>query len=419
MKLLIFSQYFWPESFIINDLAKTLRDQGYRIVVATGKPNYPEGKIYSGYQAKGVQKEIYDGDIEVVRVPLRPRSKSGALNLFLNYLSFIWSGLRFFPALLRGQSFDAILVFGLSPIFLSIPAIPLKWFKKAHLAIWVQDLWPESLKATGFIRNPIILKLVGMVVRFTYFCADTILVQSPAFKAPVARYASSEKIVYYPNSMRLPESSQNEAVSLLPVELLQALKTHFCVVFAGNIGTVQAVETLVNATIHLKDLSDVKVVLVGSGSMLEWVAQKKMELGLNNLVLPGRFPVSAMPELYRHAACLMVSLKDEEIFAYTVPCKIQSYLAAGRPIIAALNGEGARVVAEAGAGLTCAAEDALALAKCVKTLYAMPEAERVQLGMAGKRYFLEHFEMNRQAQNLINILERRVAEKKRRGQCGS
>lgn len=417
MKLLIFTQYFWPESFIINDLAKTLRDQGHHIVVATGKPNYPEGKIYNGYQAKGVQKEIYDGNIEVVRVPLRPRGKSGALNLFLNYLSFVCSGLRWFSSLLKGHSFDAILVFAGSPN-VALPALPLKWTKKAHLVIWVQDLWPESLKATGFIRNSIILKLVGMVVQFTYFCADTILVQSPAFKAPVARYASPKKIVYYPNSMQMPESAQNE-VPALPIELLKTLKTHFCVVFAGNIGTAQAIETLVDAALKLKDVPDVRIILVGSGSMSEWAAQKKTELGLDNLVLPGRFPVNAMPELYDHAACLLVSLKDEEIFSYTVPCKIQSYLAAGKPIVAALNGEGARVVTEAGAGLTCTAEDALALAKCVKILYDMPEAERVQLGMAGKRYFLEHFEMCRQAQNLINILERRVAEKKRRGQCGS
>jgi glycosyltransferase involved in cell wall biosynthesis len=300
-------------------------------------------------------------------------------------------------------------VFGLSPIFLAIPALPLKWIKKAHLAIWVQDLWPESLKATGFIKNSTILKLVGMVVRLTYFCADTILVQSPAFKAPVARYANPKKIVYYPNSMQLSASLQNEAISL-PTELLETLKAHFCVVFAGNIGTAQAVETLVDAAVHLKDMPDIKVVLVGSGSMSEWAARKKAELDLGNLILPGRFPGSAMPELYRHAACLVVSLKNEEIFAYTVPSKIQSYLAAGKPIIAALNGEGSRVVAEAGAGLTCAAEDSHALAHCVKSLYAMPESERIQLGLAGKRYFLEHFEMERQAENLVRILGQRIAE---------
>lgn len=413
MRMLIVSQYFWPESFIINDLVKTLRDQGHTVVIATGKPNYPSGKIYDGYSASGVQKEIYDGDIEVFRVPLRPRGKSNALNLFLNYMSFIWSGLRWFSSLLRGYSFDAIVVFATSPITAVIPAIPLKWGKKAHLAIWVQDLWPESLAATGFIRNRPVLKLVGLLVRGIYSIADTILVQSPAFKAPVSRCARQEKIIYYPNSLDIPETSSNEATPL-PAELLDTLKTHFCVVFAGNIGTAQAVETLVDAALQLKELPDVRMVLVGSGSMLEWVSQKKGELSLDNLILAGRFPMSSMPEIYRHAACLVVTLKDEEIFSHTLPSKVQAYLAAGRPIIAALNGEGARVVAEAGAGLTSAAEDSLALANCVKSLYVMPEPERVRMGAAGKRYFLEHFEMRLQARHLVEILEQRIAEKDRR-----
>lgn len=411
MQLLVVSQYFWPEPFIINNLTRILREQGHTVVVATGKPNYPDGEIYSGYSAAGVQKEIYHEDIEVFRVPLRPRGKGGALNLFLNYLSFVFSGLRWFPSLLRGYTFDAIVVFAGSPN-VSLPALPLKWIKRAHLAIWVLDLWPESLKATGFIRNRVLLKLVGLLVRIIYSVADTILVQSPAFNAPTSRYAHKEKILYYPSSLDIAEILHGGAEQL-PVELLDSLKTYFCVVFAGNIGTAQAVETLIEATSQLKVLlPDIRMVLVGSGSMLEWVRRKKMELALDNLILPGRFPMSLMPELYRHAACLLVTLKDEEIFSYTVPCKVQSYLAAGKPIIAALNGEGARVVSEAGAGLTCPAEDALALASCIKFLYFMPEAERSRFGIAGRRYFFEHFEMRRQARRLVEILEERIAKTK-------
>jgi glycosyltransferase involved in cell wall biosynthesis len=242
------------------------------------------------------------------------------------------------------------------------------------------------------------------------------LVQSPAFEIPVACYANPEKIIYYPNSMLLPEISKNKEF-FLPVELLQTFKTNFCVVFAGNIGTAQAVETLVDATLLLKDLSDVKMVLVGSGSMSEWVQQKKVELNLDNLVLAGRFPISSMPEIYSHAACLVVSLKDEEIFSYTVPSKVQSYLAVGKPIIAALNGEGARVVTEAKAGLTCVAEDSAALAGCVKALYAMSESERTQLGVFGKNYFLKHFEMKTQARGLVEILEQRIIKKGIQTQC--
>jgi glycosyltransferase involved in cell wall biosynthesis len=409
MTILVFSQYFWPESFIINDLARNLRDLGHRVVVATGKPNYPDGVIFEGYRASGVQKEMFDEDIPVYRVPLRPRWSGGALNLLLNYLSFVWSGLRWFPSLLKDVSFDAILVFAPSPITLAIPAIPLRRRTKAHLAIWVQDLWPESLAATGFVRNRIVLALVGVLVRGIYAFADTLLVQSRAFVGPVARYARADKIVYYASSLDVAKSAGQTAVRL-PSELLSALKAHFCVVFAGNIGTAQAVGTLVDAASQISDLPGVKMVLVGSGSMLNWVREQKSVLGLTNLVLAGRFPMDAMPEIYRHAACLVVTLKDEEIFSYTVPAKVQAYLAAGRPIIAALNGEGARIVAEAGAGLTCAAEDSRALAQCVRLLHQMTEQERARLGESGRRYFLEHFEMRRQTRRLVEILEQRMAE---------
>ena len=409
MTILVFGQYFWPESFIINDLTRNLRDLGHRVVVATGKPNYPDGVIFEGYRASGVQKEMFDGDIPVFRVPLRPRRRGGALNLLLNYLSFVWSGLRWFPSLLKNVSFDAILVFAPSPISLAIPAIPLRWRTKAHLAIWVQDLWPESLAAMGFVRNRAALALVGVLVRGIYAFADTLLVQSRAFVGPVARYARRDKIVYYANSLDVAKAAGQTAVQL-PPELLDTLKEHFCVVFAGNIGTAQAVETLVDAAAQIRDLAGVRMVLVGSGSMLNWVREKKSELGLTNLVLAGRFPMDAMPEIYRHAACLVVTLKDEEIFSCTVPAKVQAYLAAGRPIVASLNGEGARIIAEAGAGLTCGAEDSRALAQCVRSLHRMTEQERARLGESGRAYFLEHFEMRRQAGRLVEILEKRMAE---------
>lgn len=415
MRLLVVTQYFWPESFTINDLVRVLRDQGHDIVVVTGKPNYPEGNIFPGYSARGVQKELFAGNIEVLRVPLRPRGKNRARDLFLNYLSFVWSGLRWFPWLLRGRSFDAILVFAGSPN-VSIPALPMKWFKKAHLALWVLDLWPESLEATGFVRNRTILKLVGLVVRAIYSVAGTILVQSMAFKKPVARYAKMEKIIYYPNSIDISTNAQ-DGPSLLPASLLDVLKNYFCVVFTGNIGTAQAVDTLIQAMVLLKDLSDLKMVMVGSGSLSDWVSQKKEELGLDNLVLAGRFPMNAMPEIYQHAACLVVTLKDREIFSYTIPGKVQAYLAAGKPIVAALNGEGARVIAEAGAGLTCAAEDHASLATHIRSIYGMPALERAKLGAAGRRYFLKHFDMQGQARNLIEILEKRIATQRSPEAC--
>ena len=402
MKLLLVTQYFWPEQFILNDLVRHIASRGHSVTVLTGKPNYPGGTVFPGYSEAGLQVEKFGDGVEILRVPLRARRAGGAKNLFLNFVSFAWSGLRYFRKLLDGRDYDAILVFA-SPITAAVPAIPLKWRRNAYLALWIQDLWPESLSATGFVRNRVLLTVAGWLGRAVYAFADVVFIQSHAFREPVARYASSRKIVYYPNSVDVTTASDRPHEPL-PAELVQTLDANFCVIFAGNLGTAQAVETLVGAAAELRDLADCRVVLVGSGSMLEWIREKKSALGLDNLILAGRFPMSAMPEIYRRADGLIVSLKNQEIFAYTIPSKVQAYLAAGKPIIAALNGEGARVVSDAGAGLVCPAEDAAGLAQRIRTLYAMPESERASMGAAGYAYFLEHFEMGRQTERLLELL---------------
>lgn len=411
MNLLVVTQYFWPEGFIINDLVKVLRDQGHTITVATGKPNYPEGRIFDGYDAAGTQREKYDGDIDVVRVPLRPRHRARSLELIRNYASFAWNGYQQFPGLLEGRKFDAVLVYIPSPITGAIPAMSIKKATGAHVAIWVQDLWPESISATGHIKSPLVLRMVGAMVRWIYRSADTLLVQSHGFADSVARYADRDKIVYYPNSIRLaPE--QPDADAQLPAELRQTLDTEFCVVFTGNLGSVQDTPTIIEAARLLKEQgSAVKVVLVGSGSMADWATQRVAELGLDNLLLVGRLPTSAMPAIYRRAGGLLVTLKDDEALAQTVPSKMQAYFAAGRPVVAAIRGEGARVLREAGAGLACAPENPSALADTMTALFQMSGEDRQRLGAAGRAYFLDHFEMEGQAVRLIDILTERMSGK--------
>ncbi|MGY8831106.1 MAG: glycosyltransferase family 4 protein [Pseudomonadales bacterium] len=401
MKILVLSQYFWPESFIINDIVRTLDEQGHEVVVSTGKPNYPDGKIFNGYSAKGTQYERYLGNIDVLRVPLWPRGEGGAKNLILNYLSFVLAGLVFLPWMLRKREFDAILVFAPSPILQAIPAIPLKWLKKAKLALWVQDLWPESLKATGFISNPHALRAVGWLVKGIYCFCDILLVQSRAFFEPVSRYADLEKIVYYPNSM-----DANSPVDRVPIpaELSELLDQHFCVVFAGNLGTAQALDTLVQAAVHLRDDAQVRLVIVGSGSRLAWLKSQQQALGLSNLILAGRFAPQAMPQIFEKSSALLVSLNANEAFAQTVPSKIQAYLAAGRPILASINGEGARVVSEAGAGLTSAAEQVLPLVENIRRLQALGVAEREAMGKSGRDYFDVNFDMPSQVKSLVRLL---------------
>lgn len=405
MRLLVLSQYFYPESFIVNGVVACLAKQGHEVVVATGKPNYPDGEIFAGYRALGIQQERFFESVEVLRVPLWPRGKGGALNLLINYLSFVFSGIVFFPWLLRKRQFDAILVFAPSPITQAIPAILLKWLKRAHLALWVQDLWPESLAATGFVKNSFLLRAVGLLVKGIYAWCDTLLVQSRAFIDPVSRYARRDKIVYYPNSIdiELPVV----AADTIPAEFSYELNEYFSVVFAGNLGTAQAVETLLEAARLLKQDPKIRLVLVGSGSRLAWLQAQKQAHQLDNLLLPGRFPMEVMPQIFERASVLLVSLKDEDIFAQTIPSKIQAYLAAGRPIIASLRGEGALVVTEAQAGESCAPEDPVALAALIRSMKSRPVAELQTMGQLGKAYFNEHFEIGSQVTRLVEILEAR------------
>ena len=401
MRLLIVSQYFWPESFIINDIVRMLDEQGHEIVVATGKPNYPDGKVFEGYRARGTLREHYLNKVDVLRVPLWPRGEGGAKNLILNYLSFVLAGLLFLPWMLRKREFDAILVFAPSPITQAIPAILLKWLKKAKLALWIQDMWPESLAATGFVRNPYLLKAVGWMVKGIYSCCDILLVQSQAFIDPVARYAGREKIFYYPNSMDVRPPA---ALLPIPSELSGLLEKHFCVVFAGNLGSAQALDTLVQAAVHLRDDLQIRLVLVGSGSRLAWLKAQQQTYGLDNLVIPGRFPIEAMPQILERASALLVSLNDEEAFAQTIPSKIQAYLAAGKPIIACMNGEGGRVVREARAGLVSPAEQVLPLVANIRCMKALGDAERKKMGDSGRAYFNVNFDMSRQVLVLVEYL---------------
>lgn len=411
MRILIVSQYFWPESFIINQLSEILQKQGHHLVVLTGKPNYPDGDIYQGYERTGTQYENRS-DIEIMRIPLRPRGKGGAKALALNYLSFIWSGLVHFPRLLKNREFDAILVFAPSPITSVIPAIPIKYLKKAHLAVWVQDLWPESLSATGFIKNKILLKLVEYIVRGIYAFSDTLLVQSKAFIEPVNKLSTGNKTVYFPNvirDMNVIGDITNEDIS---EQLMAYLDSHFCFVFAGNIGKAQSIETLLAAAEKLRHHEQIRIVIVGSGSLLEWSQAEADKRGIQNVLFTGRYPIEVMPSIFEKAKALLVTLNAEQIFSYTIPSKIQAYMSAGKPIIASINGEAARVIQEAGAGLTCAAEDDQALAAQIQNFFNLKQQQRDEMAENSRQYFLQHFEIEQQCTKLVDILSDRIEQKR-------
>lgn len=401
MKVLILSQHYWPETFRINEVAQSLREAGCEVHALTGQPNYPDGQVFPGYRAWGCGSESHAGGM-IWRVPLAPRGRGNSRRLVANYLSFLASASLLGPWLLRGQRFDVIFVYGTSPILQAIAGLVLCRTTGARLVTWVQDLWPQSLEVTGHVRSRRLLNAVAKVVGWIYRRSDLLLVQSPGFVPLVQPMAGDTPVEVHPNPGELAfrrEPTGKPALRLAP---------GFNVVFAGNLGTVQALDTVLAAAALLRDTPDLRFVLVGSGSRGEWLQQEAQRQGLTNVQFAGRFPPEAMPGILAQASALLVSLTRSEILAQTVPSKIQAYLAAGRPVIASLDGEGARVVEAAGAGVACPAEDAAALAQAVRRLRDAAPAELQRMGEDGRRYYAQQFDPDRLAQRLVQRFEQLV-----------
>lgn len=399
MRVLIVSHYFWPESFRINDLAVELVAQGCEVTVLTGQPNYPDGEVFPGYRALSVRREQHPAGFGVVRVPTHPRRKGKALDLVGNYLASIINMGVLGPWLLRGCRHDVVFVYATSPVLHALSGWVIAKVQGAKLVTWVQDLWPESLEATGFIRNRWVLACVGKVVSWAYRGSDLILGQSEAFVRTIKTMAGATPVRYYPNpgeAVFSAEPPEGEPPALV-------LKPGFNVVFAGNLGTVQSLGTILDAAEQLLARPDIRFMLVGSGSRLEWLKQQIQERGLVNVELPGRFPVTAMPGLFKQSSALIVSLVASPIMDQTIPSKVQAYLAAGRPVIASMNGEGARVVQVSGAGVACPAGDATALAQAVTKLADLPPADLAEMSRAALGYYEQHFEPRSLSRCLIEM----------------
>ena len=398
LRVLIISQYFWPETFRINEVVQALQDEGCEVLVLTGKPNYPKGDIFRGYSWWSMASEQYKG-ITVFRVPIIPRGSNCAICIAFNYLSFVLSATFLGPWLLRGLSFDSILVFAPSPILQAIPAIFLARLKKASLVTWIQDLWPESLRETGYVRSKRVLKLVSWVVRWIYRNNNLLLVPSQAFIAPVQDMSRGVPVFYHPNpgdfSFAQPQKTED-----CPIEFGGG----FNVVFAGNLGTLQALDTILDSAEILRTEPEIAIYLIGDGSQVDWVKLEIFRRNLTNVRLMGRFILDDMPSIMSRASALLVSLIGGQIMSKTVPSKIQAYLASGRPIIASLDGEGARIIAEAGAGLISSAEDAKGLAQNILCLRNMSERQREVMSNNALAYYAANYEPRFLSNRLKDLL---------------
>lgn len=398
MRILIVTQYFWPENFKINDIAQGLIERGHQVSVLTGKPNYPEGKFYNNYSYLNKSYEVWN-NIKIYRSFITPRGDGKGVWLFLNYISFaFFSSIRLFYI---KDKFDKIFVFEPSPITVGIPAIVCKLRFNAPIYFWVQDLWPESLTAAGGVQNRYVLDFFSRLTKFIYSHSFKILVQSKAFIPYIINQGVSlEKLIYYPNST---ESFYKK--NPINPEFSNMFPEGFKLIFAGNLGEAQSFETIIGAIdLLVKDGLNVQLIILGNGRAKEHIHNKVIELGLSNHIhLWGSFESILMPEFFSCADALLVALKKDLIFSLTIPSKIQSYLACGKPIIASLDGEGARIVEDAKAGFTSNSEDVMGLIDAIKKMYLLTPNQQIELGDNARSYFEKEFEREMLVDKLESI----------------
>lgn len=387
MRILIVSQYFWPENFRINDLTRELVQRGYSVTVLTGIPNYPAGKVFKEF-TQDPKVFVHYAGAKVCRVPMFVRG-SGSLRLLLNYLSFVVGACVFGAWRLRGQGFDVIFVFEPSPVTVGLPAVFLGWLKRSPVVFWVQDLWPETLAAVGVVRSPKVLAAIGALVCFIYNRCALILGQSHGFLGNIAQYCSdAKKIRYFPNWAE----EVFRSTDIVPAPEVPAQTETFNILFAGNLGEAQDFPAVLDAAESLKSNPVIRWLIVGDGRMTDWLRNEVVRRGLAHcFLLLGRFPLERMPSFYAHADVALVSLKRAPVFALTIPGKVQSYLMAGIPLLGMLDGEGARVIRDANAGLACPAGDSFGLAQAVLKLSAMSKKERRHFGENGRVYAKKEF----------------------------
>lgn len=340
MKILIISQYFYPENFRINDLALELKNRGHKITVLTGLPNYPKGEYFDGYDDKKNCDEIWN-DIPIYRCKLRPR-KTGSVNLIKNYLSFVIEANKKLKEL-ENQDFDLIYVFEVSPITVALPAIKFKKKKKIPVVINIQDLWPENIIAVTGITNFIVIGLVNKMVNYIYKHCDLILTASPSFVDKIRdRIKNKDKVAYWPQYSIV--SKTNEDVSLYN-------KDFFNIVFTGNIGEAQGIDLAIEAANILKN-EKICWHFVGDGRNRKKLEKMVKEYNIDERVIfHGFHPEKEIPKYLKDADAALLILKPNPIFEMTIPAKLQTYLACGVPILGCVSGEGKRIIEDSNAGI--------------------------------------------------------------------
>lgn len=405
MRILILTQWFDPEPFTFKGLAfaRELVKRGHEVEVLTGFPNYPNGELYPGYKVRPWQRETMEG-IRVNRVALYPSHDGSGLRRSLNYLSFAATAATLGPLVTRKP--DVVYVHNL--VTLGFACAILQALKGCPYVLDVQDLWPDSVAESGMLRASLPLKLLNRFSNAVYNRAAHVTTLSPGIRTELIRRGlPGDKVSVVYNWC--DEASMRPAPRDATLAAELGLEGRFIVLFAGTMGTVQGLQTVLDAAALIgRSLPNVSFVLIGGGVRRDALEQEARERGLGNVLFLPRRPARDMPAILGLADVLLVHLKDTPLFRITIPSKTQAYLAAGKPIVMAVAGDAADLVTRAGAGLACAAGDASAMADAVAQLYRMPHTERQRMGERGAAFYAAELCMARGVEKFEEVFEAAV-----------
>ena len=387
MKILVVSQYYFPEQFRINDICESLVKEGHDVTVLTGLPNYPEGKVPKKYKFLRKRREIHNG-VNIIRTFEVGRRK-GVIFRILNYLSYMISAS--WKALFLKDNYDIVYVYQLSPITMAIPGIVYKRIHKKKIVLYCLDLWPESVASFGIKYNSIIYKAIENISNYIYKQADKLIVSSEMFKE---KFQNKSEIIYMPQYAE---------------EILQKKETInngiFDFVFAGNIGKAQSVETIIKAAKILEDKPNVKFHIIGDGSALKDCKKLSKDLMLKNIYFYGKKNISEMQQYYELADAMIVTLGKDEVISKTLPAKIQTCMLTGKIIIAAADGAIKKTINEARCGMCSEAEDEKGLADNLEKIMQLSENEKRDMENNAKKFYNENFKKQKFIENLIKTLK--------------
>lgn len=393
MKILVVTQYFYPETFRVNTLVTELVNRGHDVTVLTGYPQYPQGKIYDGYSFNKPYDKVWNG-AKIERIKMRPRGKT-PLGLLLNCYTFVRQGAKWVKRC--SERYDAVYVFEVSPVTVGLPAVAYK--KKIGTPIYfnVQDLWPENVEIVLGIHNKLIIGAINKIVDKIYSASDKILCSSNSFVENIAnRGVSKDKLVFWPQFCTEPDLAQITKPECYSNE-------YFNIVFTGNIGEAQGLDLLVDVAERLKD-TKVRWFLVGDGRAREKLQKRVTEKKLSNVVtFIGKVSEEEANRYIHFADCAYLSFKKNQLFDMTLPAKLQSYMACGTPILVAAGGESAKIVNEAQCGFICE-QDVDRLASTVRN-DVMQSIELDSMRVNAKHYFDEHFAMKLVVDQLEDMMK--------------